>query len=100
MDYQTYILNYLVEIAQQLGYVVTDERKWANKGRLVAFSPNDPSVLHYLDYEFQGGEANTILIDGAKHGPTTRFNHYFKSIEGQKAQFLLESWQSILEGRP
>lgn len=87
MDYQHIVLKEIGEVAEAAGLGTFTEYKYGNVGTIHIGSPSD--IVASISFTFQGQGKNTLLINGAKHGPPGPDNYYFSATEtGRYREFI------------
>lgn len=92
ISFQEKLLGALEEIATNAGLSVVQEAEWADTGRVLA--QRGFTTVAQFTYDFQS-YANTILINGAQHGPPGIDNFFFEATNNQRISELLARWETL-----
>lgn len=87
MNYQDAVLKEIEEVAEAAGLGTFTEYSYTNIGAIFIGSPSN--IVASISFDFQGQGKNTLLINGAKHGPPGPDNYYFSATEtGRYREFI------------
>jgi hypothetical protein len=94
ISYQDAVIEDVTMYANQKGKRVLMEYRYSNKGRLSIGSTTN--VVLTVDFDFQSGGQNMLLINGAQHGPPGPDNYYFGSSDTDRYKAFIARLRFLL----
>jgi hypothetical protein len=94
ISYQDAVIEDITHWANQRGLRVLTEYRYSNQGVLSIGSTTN--IVASIDFSFNAGGKNILLINGAKHGPPGPDNYFFGASDTDRYKAFLARLRFLL----